>query len=88
LPIFGNAALPDRLLLGLAVALLRRRDDGRIDQLPGHGEVALCPELLVEQGEQLYRTAAVRPPTGRPVASVTSQRRISWWRRSALMRFW
>jgi hypothetical protein len=40
------------LLFGVSIALLGRGDEARVDQLPGHGEVALGPELLVEPGEQ------------------------------------
>jgi hypothetical protein len=59
LPVLRHAALLDRLLLGPGVALLGRRDDGRVNQLPGHGEVARATELLVEPLEQALDHAAL-----------------------------
>jgi hypothetical protein len=38
----------------VSIALLGRGDDARVDQLPGHGEVALGAELPVEQLEQAF----------------------------------
>jgi hypothetical protein len=59
LPILRHPAFPDRLLLGLGVALLGGGDDARVDQLPGHGEVTSCPELPVVQGEQAFDRAGL-----------------------------
>jgi hypothetical protein len=52
LPVLRHASFPDRPLLGRGVALLGRRDDGRVDQLPRHGEITGGAELPVEQLEQ------------------------------------
>jgi hypothetical protein len=52
LPAVRDASLFERLFLGLTVALLGRRDDGRIDQLAGHGQIASIAQRLVEAREQ------------------------------------
>ena len=66
-PGLGDAALLQRPLLVLGVALLRRRHHGRVDDLPAHGDVARSLEHRVEAPEQRLdrRDAADRGPRQR-----------------------
>jgi hypothetical protein len=52
LPALGNSAFLDRLLLVFGVALFRRRDEGGVDDLPRHGDVARGPQRRVEARKQ------------------------------------
>ena len=61
-PGLGDAALLQRPLLVLGVALLRRRHHGCVDDLPAHGDVARRRELRLEAPEQrLDRRDAADP---------------------------
>ena len=56
-PALRDAAGLDRRLLGLGVALLRRRHDRGVDDLPAHGEIAGLPQRGVEAREQRLHRA-------------------------------
>jgi transposase len=68
----GDAACLQVLLLGLAVALLRGRDDRGVDQLPRHRQVAGLAQRLVEQCEQ----ALDRPCLGQRLAEGPDRVRV------------
>src|SRR5271154_3440493 len=60
LPVLGNAAFLDVLLLGLGVALLGSRNNRGVDDLAAHGEKARLRKRGVEPLEQnLYRRLAL-----------------------------
>lgn len=62
LPSLRNAAFLDVALLAVAVALLRRRDDRGVDDLPAHGkESSLGQRRLVGPEQHLDRRLAVDP---------------------------
>ena len=51
-PVLRDAARLQLCLLGVGVALPRRRHDRGVDHLPAHGEVAAVAQMRVEAGEQ------------------------------------
>ena len=52
-PVIGNAPSLDRLLLAVGIALARRGDDGGVNDLAGHRQVALLLQHGIEPGEEL-----------------------------------
>ncbi len=60
LPLIRNLARLDVGLLGIAIALLRRRHDRGVDDLPAHRQIASLGEVLVEAGEQVLHRAGLR----------------------------
>ncbi len=59
LPALGDAALLERLLLGLGVPLLRCGYNARIDELAGHRQIAGRPQLPVKKVEQSLNGAGL-----------------------------
>ena len=53
LPAIRDLARLDVGLLGVGVALLRRRDDRGVDDLTTHGEITGLGQMLVETGKQV-----------------------------------
>ncbi len=59
LPRLGNLARLDVGLLAIAVALLGRRHETGVDDLPAHRQIAGLGEVLVEAGEQFLHGAGL-----------------------------
>ncbi len=62
LPRLRDTACLDLRLLGLGVALLRRGDQARVDDLARHRDVAGLPDRPVEAAEQRLDRAGLRQP--------------------------
>ena len=60
LPLIGNAALLDCFLLVVRIALARRGDEARIDDLARHGDVAHFPQHRVETLEKCFDGSSFR----------------------------